>query len=214
VSNPEPDPSPPRSSPPGSPGGATGSEGSRSSVQYPGGLAARYRWTGSGGGAAIFALTEFGGQLTDFGALVSDQPERLCRAELRVEGPLGAWTARFASPIFDEPRGVLWDTPGLLVVKYGFRVYGLVGRTGALRWSHGSATPIVTVLGSSRLPHVIMQSEVETVALDESGTPTWRVAHSDVVADAELVGGRLVLRSYGGEHQTLDPLSGLRPQAR
>jgi hypothetical protein len=159
-------------------------------------------------------LTETGGSLTDFGGLVSEQPDRLCRAELRVEGPLGAWTARFASPIFDEPRGVLWDTPGLLVVKYGFRVYGLVGRTGELRWSHASATPIVAVLGSSRFPHVIVQGEVETIALDESGNPSWRVAHSDVVAEAELVGGRLVLTSYGGEHQTLDPLSGLRAESR
>ena len=72
--------------------------------------------------------------VTDHGGLVSAAPDRLCRAELRVEGPLGTWTARFASPIFDEPAGLLWDTPGLIVVKYGFVVYGLDSRTGSLRW--------------------------------------------------------------------------------
>ncbi len=101
----------------------------RSVVQYPGGLAARYRWTGSGGIAAITALSEVGGTLTDHGQLVSDEPDRLCRAELRVEGPLGTWTARFASVISDEPDGLLWDTQGLLLVRYGFRVYALEGRT-------------------------------------------------------------------------------------
>ena len=53
----------------------------------------------------------------------------MCHAELRVEGPQGTWTARFASPLFDEPTGVVWDTQAQLVVKYGFRVYGLAGRT-------------------------------------------------------------------------------------
>ncbi len=69
-------------------------EARRSMVQYPGGLAARYRWTGSGGMAAITAMSEVGGTLTDHGSLVSPDPDRLCRAELRVEGPLGAWTAQ------------------------------------------------------------------------------------------------------------------------
>jgi hypothetical protein len=38
------------------------------------------------------------------------------------------------------------------------------------------------------------------------------VAHSDVVDAAELVGGRLVLRSYSGLLTTLDPATG-RPAA-
>ena len=71
----------------------------------------------------------------------STDPDRLCRAELRVEGPLGIWTARFASVISDEPDGLLWDTQGLLLVRYGFRVYALEARTGDLRWSRDSGTP-------------------------------------------------------------------------
>ena len=180
----------------------------RASVQYPGGLAARYRWTGSGGIGAIEAVSEAGGTLADHGPLVSAEPDRLCRAELRVEGPSGTWTARFASPIHDEPRGVFVDTAGLLVVKYGFVVYGLDARTGSLRWHHDSRTPVVTVLGSSRLPHVIVQGEIETVALDPEGATRWRVAHGDVITEAEIVGGRLVLATWGGLHLVLDPATG------
>ena len=185
-----------------------GAEAHRAIVQYPGGLAARYRWTGSGGIAAITALSEVGGTLTDHGHLASSDPDRLCRAELRVEGPLGTWTARFASVISDEPNGLLWDTQGLLVVRYGFRVYALEGRTGELRWSRDAGTPTVALLGSSRLDHVIVQSEVETVALDGAGQVVWRLAHSDVITSAELVGGRLVLTAWGGSLLTIDPVSG------
>jgi hypothetical protein len=180
----------------------------RASVQYPGGLAARYRWGGTGSASDVFGLSEAGGDLRDHGPLVSPEPDRLCRAELRVEGPLGTWTARFASPIFDAPSGLLWDTPGLLLVKYGFIVYAIEGRTGELRWHHVSRTPMVAVLGSSRLPLAIAQTEVETFALDAEGAVTWRLAHSDVVASAELVGGRLVLTSYVGLLQAIDPLTG------
>lgn len=180
----------------------------RSQVQYPGGLSARYRWTGSGGIDQLVAMSEVGGELVDLGPLVSATPDRLCRAELRVEGPVGTWTARFASPIHDDPAGLLWDTEGLLVVKYGFEVYALEARSGALRWHHASRTPVVAVLGSSRLSHLIVQTEIETVALDAAGAPVWRAAHSDVVAEVELVGGRLVLTSYAGLLQTLDPATG------
>ncbi len=180
----------------------------RSTVQYPGGLAARYRWTGTAGAADIFAQSEAGGTLTDHGPLVSAQPDRLCRAELRVEGPVASWTVRLASPIFDEPQGLLWDTPGLLLVKYGFVLYAFVGRTGELRWTFASRTPLVSVLGSSRLEHVLAQGEVETTALRPDGEIAWRAAHSDVVAEAELVGGRLVLTSYGGQLLSLDPSTG------
>lgn len=180
----------------------------RAAVQYPGGLKARFRWVGSGQTESLMAVSESTGSLTDHGGLVSSQPDRLCRAELRIEGPLGTWTARFASPISDDPSGLFWDTPGLLVVKYGFATYALAGRTGELRWWHESRTPVLAVLGSSRLPHVIVQSEVETFALREDGEVTWRLAHADVVTDADLVGGRLVLTSYGGLYQPLDPLTG------
>src|SRR5213075_853782 len=81
-----------------------------------------------------------------------------CRAELRLEGPAGAWTARFASTLNDHPSAVLWDTEGQLVVKYGFHAYGLDARSGALRWSHRSATPIVAVIASSRFRHGLLQA--------------------------------------------------------
>jgi len=183
-------------------------EPQRAAVQYPGGLAARYRWSGSGQGPSVFLLSEQGGSLTDHGHLVSDDPDRLCRAELRVEGPLGTWTARFASPIFDVPAGLPWDTAGLLVVRYGFRLYALSGRTGELRWSHALGTPIIAILGSSRLPHVIAQGEIETVALREDGSVAWRAAHDEVVTEADLVGGRLVLTGYDSQLRAMDPLSG------
>ena len=177
-------------------------------VAYPGGLRARWRWGGSGSGPDVFALSESGGTLVDFGSRVATDPDALCRAELRLEGPRGAWTARFASLIHDEPRGLLWDTAGLLVVAYGFHTYGLEVATGDARWDHRSATPVVALIGSSRLAHVLVQSELETFALEPDGTVAWRIAHSDVVTAAELVGGRLVLTSFGGQVSALDPATG------
>lgn len=184
------------------------SEVQRITVAYPGGLTARFRWGGSGSGDEVFALSEGRGSLADHAALAGADAERMCRAELRVEGPLGQWTARFASPIFDEPAGLLWDAEAVLVVKYGFLTYGLASRTGELRWSHLSGTPMVAILGSTRLPHVLLQSEVETIALDRAGKVLWRVAHSDVIAAAELVGGRLALTSYSGAVSALDAGNG------
>ncbi|HEV8488838.1 MAG TPA: PQQ-binding-like beta-propeller repeat protein [Candidatus Limnocylindrales bacterium] len=146
--------------------------------------------------------------LVDHGPIGGEDYEDLCRAELRVEGPAGAWTGRFASVIYDEPAGLYWDTEGLLVVTYGFHTYGLDARSGDLRWSHASATPIVRLLGSSRLAHVIVQSEIETFAIEADGTVAWRVAHSDVVTGAELLGGRLILSSFDGQVTALDPATG------
>ncbi|HWH24297.1 MAG TPA: PQQ-binding-like beta-propeller repeat protein [Candidatus Limnocylindria bacterium] len=186
----------------------TAAEVQRASVQYPGGLSARYRWAGSDRAADVFGVSEATGRLTDHGPLVDSQPDRLCRAELRVEGPAGAWTARFASAIFDEPSAVLWDSHGLLVLAYGFRLYALDGRTGELRWSHDSRTPLVAVLASSTLDHVLLQSEVETIALRADGEIAWRVAHDDVITAAELLAGQLVLTGYGGGRLVLDPRSG------
>lgn len=177
-------------------------------VAFPGGLRASMRWAGSGEGAAVFALTETGGPLVDLGQVAVPDPDRRCRAELRVETPAGPWTVRLASTLNDEPTGLLWDTEGLLVVGYGFHTYAFEARTGELRWSHRSASPIVAVLGSPRLPHVLVQAEIETFALEASGEVAWRVAHSDVVASAELVAGQLVLTSFGGLTRAMDARTG------
>ena len=183
-------------------------EPSNSTVTYPGGLRARWRWGGSGSGPAVFALTEAGGGLVDLGPRVAAEPDALCRAELRIEGPRGAWTARFASLISDDPRALHWDSAGILVVAYGFHTYGLETATGEPRWDHRSATPIVALLGSPRLAHLIVQSEVETFAIEPDGTVAWRVAHSEVVVAADLLGGRLVLTGFAGQVTALDPTTG------
>ena len=177
-------------------------------VTYPGGLRGRWRWAGSDRAAEVFALSEAGGTLVDLGALVSEDPDALCRAELRLEGPRGAWTARFASTIFDDPSAIYWDTEGLLVVAYGFHTFGLDAAGGELRWQHRSATPIIALLGSPRLRHVILQAEIETFALEPDGSVAWRVAHTDVVTAASLMGGRLVLTGFDGQLNALDPATG------
>jgi hypothetical protein len=181
-----------------------------STITYPGGFRARWRWGGSAQAAAVFALSEAGGTLIDLGPRVSADPDALCRAELRLEGPRGAWTARFASTIYDEPRGLYWDAHGLLVVAYGFHAFGLDGDTGTVRWESRSATPLIALLGSPRLAHVLLQSELETFAIEPDGTVAWRVAHSDVVTAADLVGGRLVLTGFDGQINALDPTTGRR----
>jgi hypothetical protein len=183
----------------------------RQQVQYPGGIAARFRWGGSGRAAEVFGISESSGTLTDFAPLIrkrADEQASLSRAELRVESPGGAWTARFASEVFDAPQGVLWDTPGLLLVKYGFRLYALKPRTGELAWSYSSGTPALAVLASSRLDHVLFQTELETFALRDNGEVAWRAAHSDVITDAQLIAGRLDLTTYGGQHVYLDASTG------
>jgi hypothetical protein len=177
-------------------------------VTYPGGLRARWRWGGSGDEAAVFALAEVGGSVLDLGPHVAEDPSSLCRAELRVEGPRGSWTDRFASMISDDPRALVWDTEDLLVVSYGFHTFGLATASGELAWEHRSATPIVALLGSSRLAHVLVQAELETFAIDPDGTVAWRLAHSDVVTAAELIGGHLVLTGYDGQRNAIDPATG------
>lgn len=177
-------------------------------VAYPGGLRARWRWAGTGREAEVFALSEAGGSLVDHGPLGSPEPAAACRAELRVDGPAGAWTARFASLLNDAPSAVLWDDTGQLVAAYGLLAYGLEARTGELLWHLRSATPLVTVLASPRLPHVIVQAELETFAVDAGGRVAWRLSHSDVVTGAGLIAGRLVLESYAGAHSSLDAVTG------
>lgn len=177
-------------------------------ASYPGGIRIRTAWGGSGDGPAVFALSEAGGPLVEHGPIVSPTYERLCRAELRIESPAGPWAVRLASPIYDEPSAFLWDEPGLLVVGYGFVTYAFAARTGVLGWSHRSHTPLVAILGSSRFPHVIVQAEIETFAIGVDGEVAWRIAHSDVVTEAALVGGRLVLTSFAGQLSALDPRTG------
>jgi len=128
-------------------GSQPGSAPHDATVAYPGGIRARWRWGGSGQGPAVFALSEAGGTLEDLGPLVAPSFEDLCRAELRIDGPGAAWTVRFASTIFDEPAGLVWDDAGLFVVKYGFQTYGFERHSGALRWSHRSASPLIAVFG-------------------------------------------------------------------
>ena len=194
--------------------GGTGSEARAAApprdatIGYPGGIRARWRWAGSGQGPAVFALSEAGGTLEDLGSLVSRDFEQLCRAELRIDGPGGTWTVRLASTIHDEPAGLVWDDAGLFVVKYGFHTYGFESRTGALRWSHRSASPLIAVFGSPRLAHLLVQAEIETFAIEPDGTVGWRIAHSDVVSEAAMIGGRLVLTSYDGQVSALDPATG------
>ena len=69
-------------------------------------------------------------------------------------------------------------------------------------------TPIVAVLGSSRLDHVLVQGEVETMAVRADGSIAWRAAHDEVVTEAELVGGRLVTVGFDGRARALDPATG------
>ncbi len=180
----------------------------RLSVQYPGGFAARYRWAGSGRGDEVFNVSEIDGSLTDYADLATPDPGSACRAELRVEGPTASWTARFASPVYDAPDAIFLDTNGLLLVRYGFRVYALAARSGELVWSYASSTPSVAVLGSPRLDHVLLQTELETIALRFDGSVAWRAAHSDVITEAQLVAGRLDLTTYAGQHVYLDAHSG------
>ena len=180
----------------------------RIAVQYPGGIAARFRWGGSGNAAEVFGISESSGSLADYGHLEGSEPDRQCRAELRVESPTGAWTARFASTVFDEPQGILWDTEGLLLIKYGFRLYALRARSGELAWSHATGTPAIAVLASSRLDHILLQTELETIALSATGDVLWRAAHSDVITEAQLIAGRLDLTTYTGQHIYLDARSG------
>lgn len=186
--------------------GETGVE--RLAVQYPGGISARYRWTGSGGGPALFGISEAAGDLTEHGPVAGSDHDRMCRLELRVEAPSGSWTARFASPIYDEPQGALWDTCGLLLVKYGFVLYAMQPRTGQLSWSHSSGTPALAVLSSTRLDHVLLQTELETMALRADGSVAWRAAHDEVIVGAQLIAGRLDLTTYTGAHLYLDAVSG------
>lgn len=178
---------------------------------FPGGLRVRATWGSSGQASAVFALSESGATLVDHGSLgagAEADPDRLCRMELRVETPNGAWAVRLATAIYDEPRAIHWDDAGLFVVGYGFTVYAFGARTGTLAWNHQTGTPVVELIASPRFGHVIVQSEIETWAIRGDGEVRWRLAHSDIVGAAELIGGRLILTSVNGEAQSIDPNTG------
>lgn len=178
---------------------------------FPGGLRVRATWGSSGQASAVFALSESGATLVDHGTIgagAEADPDRLCRMELRVETPNGAWAVRLATAIYDEPRAIHWDDAGLFVVGYGFTVYAFGARTGALAWNHQTGTPVVELIASPRFGHVIVQSEIETWAIRGDGEVRWRLAHSDIVGAAELIGGRLILTSVHGEAQSIDPNTG------
>jgi outer membrane protein assembly factor BamB len=180
-------------------------------TNFPGGLRVRATWGSSGQAAAVFALSEAGATLADHGALgagAEPDPDRLCRMEMRVEHPGGAWAVRLASAIYDEPRALHWDEGGLFVVGYGFTVYAFASRTGELAWLHQTGTPVVALAASPRIDHVIVQSEVETWAIRADGEVKWRLAHTDVVGAAELIGGQLILTSIAGATQSIDPATG------
>ena len=77
-----------------------------------------------------------------------------------------------------------------------------------LAWLHQTGTPVVALLASPRLDHVIVQSEVETWAIRADGEVRWRLAHTDVVGAAELLGTQLILTSVSGATQSIDPVTG------
>ena len=87
-------------------------------------------------------------------------------------------------------------------------MYAFNARSGELAWSRLSGTPVLAVLASTRLDHLLLQSELETFALRNDGEVAWRAAHSDVITDAQLVAGRLDLTTYSGQHVYLDARTG------
>lgn len=168
---------------------------------------ARYRWAGSAAGTDVFGISEASGPLTDLSE-GQNAGNRRCYAEVHVEGPTGAWTARISSVIYDDPEGALWDEHQLLLVKYGFTLHAFAARTGDAAWRYLASTPLIALLTSARLDHVLVQAEVETIALRADGSVAWHVTHEDVIAQARLVGGHLDLTSYSGAHLLIDARTG------
>ena len=176
----------------------------------PGGLRARWRWGGSGSGPAVFALSEARWRTGRPGHRASRPIRSRCAAP-SCDSRARAAPGRPASPRSSTTsRGRSTGTPtGLLVVAYGFHTYGLEVDSGEapLGPPVGDAARS-PCFGSPRLAHVIVQSELETFAIEPDGTVAWRVAHSDVVTAADLLGGRLVLTSFDGQVSALDPATG------
>ena len=178
-------------------------------IAFPGGLRASLRWAGSGRAAEVFALTEAGGPLVDLGELAGPDPDERCRAEIRrrdagraVDGPARLDDQRRAGGPAVGLRGPARHqvrVPRLRVRRADRRAGA--GATGARRrCSSSSARPGCRT--SSPRP----RSRPSRSRRD--GEVAWRVAHSDVVTEAELVGGRLVLTSFDGQVRAIDPLTG------
>jgi hypothetical protein len=174
-------------------------------VTYPGGLRARWRWAGSGQGGGGLRVDRGRGLAARLGTRVSTDPDALCRAEIRLEGPRGRVDRTLRIDDLRRAGRARLGYRRLLVVKYGFHTFGLDAAAGRASLGAPSAVAGDRPLGSSRLPHVLVQTEIETFAIEADGTVAWRVAHSDVVTAAELVGGRLVLTSFDGLVVALDP---------
>ena len=158
---------------------------------------------------AVFALSEAGGTLIDLGAA------RRGRSRCRCAGPssgsrVRAARGRPASPrrSTTSRRRCYWDTAGLLVVEYGFHAYGLDARPATRAGSTARRRRSSPCSGRRGCAHVVVQAELETFAIEPDGTVAWRIAHSDVVTAAELVGGRLVLTELRRPGQRARPATG------
>ena len=134
----------------------------------------------------------------------------LCRAELRLEGPRGAWTVRFASLIHDDPRGAaLGHARACWSSRYGFHTYALetrdrrrcAGTTARRRRSSPCSARRGSPTSSSSPRSRRSRSSRTGRSPGGSPTPTSSTA-------AELVGGRLVLTSFDGQVTALDPATG------
>ena len=119
------------------------------------------------------------------------------------------WTLRLASTINDEPAAQHWDTAGQLVVKYGFHAYGIDARTGRAALDATAprrrSWPCSPRRGSGTS---CCRPSWRRSPIEADGAVAWRIAHSDVVAEAAMVGGRLVLTGYGGGVNAIDPATG------
>ena len=198
----------PVSTPDPRPTSRPGREPRNATITYPGGLRARWRWGGSGSAPEVFALSEAGGELIDLGPRVAADPTR-CAAPSCVSrdraGPGRPGSPRSSTTSRGRSTGT---APACSSSPTGSTPTASRRRPATARWEHRSATPILALLGSPRLAHVMVQAEIETFAIEPDGSVAWRVAHSEVVTAAELIGGRLVLTGFGGQVTSLDPATG------
>ena len=180
-------------------------------VSYPGGLRVRYRWAGSGQGAAVFALTRGRRPAPRLRRSHGPDLERLCRAELRgrrarpAPGPPGSRRRSSTSR-----AGLPGTSPGCSSSSTGSSAYGLAARTGELRWLHrsrlaaGGRPRLVAPRprpGPGRDRDVRPRGERRRSA-GASPTPTsWPRPSSSAAA--------CVLTSYGGLVRALDPATGI-----
>ena len=142
-------------------------------------------------------------------ARVGGDFDALCRAELRIEAPGGAWTARLASTIFDEPAALFWDNarPVRREVRLPHvRVRRPFGRPALVSPLRDAAPRGIRVAATGPRRRPVRDRDVRDRARrrrSPGGSPTPTSSPG-----AELVGGRLVLTSYGGAATALDPATG------